>query len=370
MDHEITFKMREDESLYYRFLKARDFNVKQTEDMLRKHIAWRKEYGVDTILTDFKPTEVMLKYFSACFIGMDKEGSPIIYIDMGGDGVGLLGSTKKVDLIKYTIYLTEKVTERMEEQSKKLGKPITNMVQILNFEKVTFAKATNKKSLEMMVLALNMYQDNYPERIKIVYDINTSRYFSMLFAFCKVVISPVLYKKINNFGTDDWQEVLLNAIDADELPAFLGGNKTDPDGNPLCSTFVVHAETIPKRYYMKKSEKKLSLTPGVKKLTLYPFSKQNLTIEIKEANSYLEWEFETKNKDIGFAVYFNENFQNVNTAFELVPKQRIDTYYEPETGIYKCEKPGIYIITFDNSYSWIHPKEIYYRIQILPPKEY
>ncbi|GBM13845.1 hypothetical protein AVEN_150415-1, partial [Araneus ventricosus] len=34
------------------------------------------------------------------------------------------------------------------------------------------------------------------------------------------------------------KEVLLEVIDGDELPAFLGGNKTDPDGNPQCNSFV------------------------------------------------------------------------------------------------------------------------------------
>ncbi|GBN70251.1 Retinal-binding protein [Araneus ventricosus] len=208
----------------------------------------------------------------------------------------------------------------------------------------------------------------------------------------------------------DWQEALLDIIDADELPAFLGGNKTDPDGNPLCTTFVssdpannqnlkfnplcttfvssdpatnqnlkfnplcttfvVHAQIVPKRYYLKKSEKRLSQARGVRKMTLYPFSKQTLTFEIKETNSFLEWEFETKSRDIGFGVYFKENSQSENASVELVPKQRIDTCYEPETGIYKCEKPGTYIISFDNSYSWIYPKDIFHRIRILPPKEF
>ena len=40
------------------------------------------------------------------------------------------------------------------------------------------------------------------------------------------------------FLSDGWREELLRDIHADDLPAFLGGNKTDPDGNPLCLTFV------------------------------------------------------------------------------------------------------------------------------------
>ncbi|GBN43209.1 hypothetical protein AVEN_247250-1, partial [Araneus ventricosus] len=34
-----------------------------------------------------------------------------------------------------------------------------------------------------------------------------------------------------------WKEDLLEIIDAADLPVFLGGTRTDPDGNPLCETF-------------------------------------------------------------------------------------------------------------------------------------
>lgn len=37
---------------------------------------------------------------------------------------------------------------------------------------------------------------------------------------------------------DSYKEDLLEVIGADVLPAFLGGNRTDPDGNPMCHTIV------------------------------------------------------------------------------------------------------------------------------------
>lgn len=43
------------------------------------------------------------------------------------------------------------------------------------------------------------------------------------------------------FFLDGYQEKLLDMMDADLLPAFLGGNRYDPDGNPLCYTYVSSA---------------------------------------------------------------------------------------------------------------------------------
>ncbi|XP_055931693.1 SEC14-like protein 2 isoform X2 [Argiope bruennichi] len=334
--NDITPKMREDETLYYRFLKARDFDLEDSETMLRKHIAWRKEFQVDTILTDFKPPEVLVKCLPFTFIGHDREGSPVIYADMNCDVNGILRSARKIDLFKYVILVIEKLIEDMKEQSVKQGKAVTTMVQIFDYGKMTFAKATNKKSIELAKFVVSLFQDNYPEKLKVVFDIN-----------------------------ENWKEDLLEIIDADELPAFLGGNRTDPDGHPMCNSFVNHAETVPESYYLKKSEKILCNTPGVEKITVSRFSKETLTFEVKEANSFLEWEFETKNKDIGFSVHFKVNDSKI---VEVLPKQRMDTYYGSETGVYRCEKPGTYIVSFDNSYSWIYKKEIYYKMRIIGSK--
>ncbi|GBN11401.1 hypothetical protein AVEN_70061-1 [Araneus ventricosus] len=87
--NDLTPKLLEDDSLFYRFAKARDFNVVEAEDMLRKHISWRKEFQIDTILTDYEPPEVLLKYGASSFVCFDKEGSAVRIQDWGHlDGKG------------------------------------------------------------------------------------------------------------------------------------------------------------------------------------------------------------------------------------------------------------------------------------------
>ncbi|GBM66713.1 hypothetical protein AVEN_275755-1 [Araneus ventricosus] len=63
---------------------ARDFNVSQAESMLRKHIAWRKEFQIDTILSLYKPPEVLVKYAPTCFLCFTKDGCLARYVDCGG----------------------------------------------------------------------------------------------------------------------------------------------------------------------------------------------------------------------------------------------------------------------------------------------
>ena len=45
---------------------------------------FRKKYGLDTILTDYEPPEVIQKYVPGGFFGEDREGHPVWY-DVSGN---------------------------------------------------------------------------------------------------------------------------------------------------------------------------------------------------------------------------------------------------------------------------------------------
>ena len=42
-----------------------------------QHYVWREQFGADTIVNDWTPPEVLLKYHPGGFFGHDKEGCPI-----------------------------------------------------------------------------------------------------------------------------------------------------------------------------------------------------------------------------------------------------------------------------------------------------
>ena len=60
-----------------RWLRAREWDVKKAEKMLRDTMEWRKKNGIDTILEDWEPPEVLVKYSPGGFTGFDKKGGPI-----------------------------------------------------------------------------------------------------------------------------------------------------------------------------------------------------------------------------------------------------------------------------------------------------
>lgn len=97
---------------------------------------------------------------------------------------------------------------------------------------------------------------------------------------------------------------------------------------------------VDEKYYLPKSKKELSTHPEAKKLVLSRASFLEIEIEISEPGSLIEWEFETKTRDVGFGVFRKEIVDGEERITELVPLLRLDTEAYAETGFYQCEKAG------------------------------
>ncbi|GFO27392.1 sec14-like protein 2 [Plakobranchus ocellatus] len=76
-------KPEHDDYFFLRWLRARNFDIKKSEAMLRNHMQWRAKNKVDTILQDYKPPEVIAKYYTGGLFGQDKEGA-LVWIEPAG----------------------------------------------------------------------------------------------------------------------------------------------------------------------------------------------------------------------------------------------------------------------------------------------
>ncbi|CAL1284601.1 unnamed protein product [Larinioides sclopetarius] len=364
-------KIHDEAFMYYRFLKAREFDVDGAEKMLRQTLQWRKDGNVDQILTDYKVPEVLQNHLKNFLFGYDKEGCPVYYMPIGKKDVrGLHMSARFYDLEKSFVHLSEETAKILGQQRKKLNKYLKGVVHIYDMEGLTFGNATCKKGIETSIKILKIHQDNYPEGLKALYIINASSLFTLPFNILKSFLNSRMLSKIHVYGSEGWKEVLLELMDADQLPVFLGGTRTDPDGNPLGKTFMNQGGKISEKYYIQKSINSLEKSPGVKRITLPRASFNEVIVEIKEAGSIIEWEFETKTRDIGFGLFYKDMVGEEEKMIELVELQRLETEDFSEVGMYKCDKNGEYIILFDNSYSWIRSKEVFYRINVVKPSDH
>ncbi|GBN75963.1 hypothetical protein AVEN_215317-1 [Araneus ventricosus] len=149
-----------------------------------QHIAWRKEWEIDSILTEYEPPEVLLKYTSSSFLCFDKEGSIVRIQDFGrADAKGLCNSANKTEMGKFSVYLTELDKASVIKRGGNLRKPIFS--PIYDFEDLTYAKAANVKALQCLLYCFKMLIDNYPESVKAVTVINGKTVVLLRYDFLK-----------------------------------------------------------------------------------------------------------------------------------------------------------------------------------------
>ncbi len=85
--------------------------------------------------------------------------------------------------------------------------------------------------------------------------------------------------------------------------------------------------------------------------------------KVENTGSVLHWYFKTENHDIGFGMYFKAID---NKLKEIIAMDKRESHLIAQDGSYTCNKKGIYVITFDNSYSWTRNKKLYYQVDVTP----
>ncbi|KAJ4921545.1 hypothetical protein JOQ06_024473 [Pogonophryne albipinna] len=305
-----------------RFLRARSFNVQKSEAMIRKHVEFRRKMNVDTIISDWKPPEVIEKYVSGGMCGYDREGSPIWYDVIGPmDPKGLLMSATKQDFLKTKIRHTEILRRECRRQSEKV---------------------------------LTMFEENYPEGLKRVFLIKAPKMF------------PVAYNLIKHFMCEETRRKIY--ILGNQLPVAYGGNMTDPDGDPRCRTMINYGGTVPRSYYVLDSVN----VQYDSSVTVSRGSAFQLEYDVTAASSLLRWQFISDRADIGFGVYRRTKEgggQKVSEMLQVLPSERYNAHLVPEDSCLTCPEPGVYVLCFDNSYSILQSKKVSYKVEVLPPAD-
>ncbi|KAI4882304.1 hypothetical protein NFI96_011117, partial [Prochilodus magdalenae] len=322
-----------------RWLRARNFNVQKSEAMLRKHLEFRKNMKVDTLLTDWKPPEVLEKYVPGGFCGFDRDGNPVGYDFIGPvDMKGILLSASKQDFIKYKIRECEMLQKIYESQSKRLGKNVESMTTIYDCEGLAM-KHFWKPGLDLYGELMTVVEDNYPEGLKRFFALNAPKLFSVIYNMLKPFVSEETRNKVIVLGSN-WQEVLRQYIDPDELPAIYGGNLTDPDGDPRCRTKIKQGGQVPQSYYAREFLKVqydqcVSISRG---------SSHQLEYEILAPGCVLRWQFCSEGADVGFGVFIKKKlgqWMKAGQMQEVVPSQRYNAHLVPEDGSITCTEPGV-----------------------------
>lgn len=214
-----------------RFLKARKFSYEKTKLMWADMLKWRKEFGADTILEEFKYEELeeVRKYYPQGFHGIDKEGRPIYIYLLGKVDVGnLMKVTTMERYLKYHVQDFESCFKyKFPACSIATKRHIDSTTTILDVQGVGLKNVT-KPARELIMQLQNIDNNNYPETLSRMYIINAGQGFKLVWSGIKSFIDPQTASKINVIGCK-YQRKLLEIIDESQLPDFLGGKCTCAD---------------------------------------------------------------------------------------------------------------------------------------------
>lgn len=238
--------------------------------------------------------------------------------------------------------------------SKKLNKRIDGLTVIFDMDGVS-SKMLWRPGLQMYLHLVKLLEDNYPEMLKQMFVVNAPRIFPILYKICRPMVSEETRHKIHVLGTN-FSSTLLQYIEADQLPAYLGGTKTDPDGDPRCRTLICQGGEVPEEYYLNDqvNGEHLQVTSVARG------GKHLVPVTVDTPDSVIRWEFRTENYDINFCVLGVDG----ETAVET---ERVNSHMVPHDGTLACQHTGTYTLVFDNSFSWARTKTVHFAVEVLPP---
>ncbi|KAL5479687.1 hypothetical protein EMCRGX_G023244 [Ephydatia muelleri] len=347
-----------DERYFLRWLRAVKFDVHKAEDRLRKHAELRKELGADTILTDWTPPEVLTKYAPTGLFGEDRDGHPVYYDGFGNlDMKGLFKSCKQDDLRKLKIMHAELCIAKMKEFSAKKGKRIETLTCVVDLENLSLQRHYYWPGIKLVMLTAQ----HYPGIENHIIFIKAPRVFPFAFGIVKHLIDETKQSKFVLLGAN-WREEILQYISPEQLPQVYGGTRCEPD--PACSNFINMGGDVPPEYYLTNSTQ--TNKEDMERLVVSRGSSHNLEFPVEIPGTSIRWELITIDHDIGFG-WFQKFEAAANDLSELIPVKRTNSHVVPERGVLQCSSPGIYVMKFDNSYSWTRSKEVYYSVKMDPP---
>eukprot|EP01095_Lingulamoeba_sp_RSL-Kostka_P014736 TRINITY_DN6554_c0_g4_i1.p1 TRINITY_DN6554_c0_g4~~TRINITY_DN6554_c0_g4_i1.p1 ORF type:complete len:286 (-),score=77.55 TRINITY_DN6554_c0_g4_i1:68-925(-) len=210
-----------DESCLHRYLRARDWVIDDSFEMLKNTLIWRNEYKPESItLEEIEEEANSGKMYVSEFV--DKEGRPIILMLPGKDN-----TTERAQKVKYLVFVMEEAIFKMKklnEENIEREKPIEKVCLMVDYTNCGLGMAgvnNTKISLE----CLNVLQDHYPERLGRAFMINTPFVFSAFWSIISKFLDPETSEKIQFIKRKNLK-LLQKYIDPDMiLKEFKGKNE-------------------------------------------------------------------------------------------------------------------------------------------------
>ncbi|KAJ6859060.1 hypothetical protein NC652_041382 [Populus alba x Populus x berolinensis] len=319
-----------------KFLRARDFKVKDAFTMIKNTVKWRKEFGIDALLEEDLGAELEKVVFTH---GVDKEGHPVCYNVYGAFQDKELyqncfaDEEKRAKFLKWRIQFLEKSIRKLDFSPN----GICTIVQVSDIKnspgpaKSGLRQATNQ--------ALSLLQDNYPEFVAKNVFINVPWWY---LTFNKMISPFLTHRTKSKFvfaGPSKSAETLFKYIAPEEVPVQYGG---------------------------LSKEGEFTVADTVTDVTIKPTSKHTVEFPVSEA-CVLVWELRVFGWDVSYGAEFVPSAEDGYTVIVSKTRKIISSDDPVISDTFKIGEPGKVLLTIDNLTS--KKKKLLYRSKTKPRSE-
>ncbi|KAJ8459659.1 hypothetical protein OPV22_032585 [Ensete ventricosum] len=318
-----------------KFLRARDFKVKDAFEMLQNVLVWRKQSRIDSILDE---ESLGADFVAACYMdGVDRERHPVCY-NMPG--------VFQDDKLYQETFGSEQGREKfqrwrvqlMEKGIKALDFTPAGVASLLQITDLNNSPGPSKKELRTtMKQVVQLLQDNYPELVARNIFINVPFWY---YAF-HALISPFLTQRTRSkfvFARPaKVAETLLRYIPAEAVPVRYGGLKRDDDTEFLAED------------------------GGVSEVIVKSNSTETIEIPAPEGGTTLFWDLSV----LGWEVSYKEEFVPTDEgSYTIVVRKskKMAAAELPVRNSFRNSEPGKVLLTIENNSFW--KKKALYRYKI------
>ncbi|XP_004299816.1 PREDICTED: patellin-3-like isoform X1 [Fragaria vesca subsp. vesca] len=321
-----------------KFLRARDYKVKDAFTMIKNTVRWRKEFGIDALLEEDLGSHWDKVVFTH---GVDKEGHSVCY--------NVFGEFQNKELYQNTFTDEEKRSKfikwRIQFLEKSIRKFDFNPTGISTIVQVNDLKSSpglfKREHNQVTNQALQLLQDNYPEFVAKQVFINVPWWY---LAFNRM-ISPFLTQRTKSkfvfAGPSKTAETLFKYIAPEHVPVQYGG-------------------------LSKEGECEFTTADPVTEVTVKPACKHTVEIPVSESG-VLVWEVRVVAWDVSYGAEFVPSAEDGYTII-LQKTRKVAPTDEPViSNSYKIGEAGKVVLTIDNQSS--KKKKLLYRSKIKPASD-
>ncbi|XP_062227354.1 patellin-3-like [Phragmites australis] len=327
------------DTVLLKFLRAREFKVKEAMAMLKSAVLWRKRFGINALLdADLGLPELDKVVF---YRGADREGHPVCY--------NVYGEFQDKDLYEKAFSDEDKRERFLKWRIQLLERGILSKLDFAPSGICSMVQVTDLKNSPPMLgkhrpvtrQAVALLQDNYPEFIAKKVFINVPWWYLA----ANKMMSPFLTQRTKSkfvFASPAKSaETLFRYIAAEQVPVQFGG-------------------------LFKEDDPEFTTSDSVTELTIKASSKETIEIPVTE-NSTIVWELRVLGWEVSYGAEFTPDSEGGYTV--IVQKTRkVPANEEPiMKGTFKVGDPGKLVLTINNPAS--KKKKLLYRSKVKSTSE-